>query len=312
MRNQDGNFLLQALLALCLVVAFIPFFADTLARRDTNAKMTASVSQITTTANAARLYLRENPNWLNSLSGDAVADALEPYGLPLGFVPRTAFDQDISLNITYDDVGIVAQLELSEVAICQMVVNVPCRLQMGIAYCRTKELEPAPLHICRNLVGQRRTGWYIRQCFRLVHHRLAAWQEPTQIFAKTAELFLNLDKMLRIGNRRLYFQAIADYTCVAHQSFNIRLCKFRHFTHVKVCERTAIVFPLAQYGYPGQSRLGRFQGQKFEHSAIITYQPPPLGIVILYIKRIIPAPPTSFDFFHCFAPKIPRAKVLIH
>lgn len=118
MQRQGGNFLLQALLALALIIAFIPFFAGRLASRDKDAKMHAVTSQVETAQTAARIYLRENLSTLNydttTLSGDIFSDTLEPYGLPLGFIPRTTLNQNISLVINKNDTEIFAHLELSD------------------------------------------------------------------------------------------------------------------------------------------------------------------------------------------------------
>ncbi|MDE6477703.1 MAG: hypothetical protein K2L95_03375 [Alphaproteobacteria bacterium] len=86
-----------------LIFAFMPLVAQKLADRDRNSQMFAVTQQLETAQNAARLYVRENAGQLaydtTVLAGNAFADTLEPYGLPLGFVPRTALGQDIALEI---------------------------------------------------------------------------------------------------------------------------------------------------------------------------------------------------------------------
>ncbi len=130
MRHQSGNFLLQALLALALIVAFIPFFANKLASREKDAQMYTVTTQLETAQTAARIYLRENINAFNyettTISGDNFADTLEPYGLPLGFAPRTVFGQEIRLVIEKNEERILAYLELrggnlSELKIMELV-----------------------------------------------------------------------------------------------------------------------------------------------------------------------------------------------
>ena len=117
MRSQSGNFLLQALLALALVFAFIPFFAARLAARDSDAQMYSTTRQVATATTAARIFIRENASNIQYdttvVSGDDFSDLLEPYGLPLGFVPRTALGQDVALVITKTPYEIAARLELS-------------------------------------------------------------------------------------------------------------------------------------------------------------------------------------------------------
>lgn len=115
--HQSGNFLLQALLALTCIFAFMPFVATRLATRDTAAQMYASTRQIDIAHTAARIFVRENANALaynqTVFSGNNFVDTLEPYGLPLGFVPRTAMGQDISLVVDKDATNISAYLKMT-------------------------------------------------------------------------------------------------------------------------------------------------------------------------------------------------------
>ena len=115
-QSQRGNFLLQALLALTLVFAFIPFFAQRLALRDVGAQMYATTRQVDVARTAAKIFIRENADSLpydrSIVSGDNFSTMLEPYGLPLGFVPRTALGQDIVLIIDKNDTEISAFLRL--------------------------------------------------------------------------------------------------------------------------------------------------------------------------------------------------------
>ena len=116
MQSNRGNFLLQALLALTLLFAFIPFVAIKLLGRENDAMMYATTRQIDNATVAARIYIRENAHNLpyerTIISGNAFSDTLEPYGLPLGFVPKTALGQDISLVIDKDFESVSAYLEL--------------------------------------------------------------------------------------------------------------------------------------------------------------------------------------------------------
>ena len=117
MQNSRGNFLLQALLALTLLIVFIPFVAIKLLGREGDALMYATTRQVDNATVAARIYVRENANGLpyerTILTGNAFSDTLEPYGLPLGFVPKTALGQDIALVIDKNTESISAYLELS-------------------------------------------------------------------------------------------------------------------------------------------------------------------------------------------------------
>ncbi len=115
--HQSGNFLLQALLALTCIFAFMPFVATRLATRDTAAQMYASTRQIDIAHTAARIFVRENANALaysqTVFSGNNFVDTLEPYGLPLGFIPRTAMGQNISLVVDKDATNVSAYLKMT-------------------------------------------------------------------------------------------------------------------------------------------------------------------------------------------------------
>ncbi len=117
MQSQRGNFLLQSLLALTLIFAFVPFVAQRLTQQDTDAQMHSAASGASVAATAARIYIRENANLLpyetTRVSGDAFSDLLEPYGLPLGFVPHNALGQDISLVIIKTLDSVSGYLELT-------------------------------------------------------------------------------------------------------------------------------------------------------------------------------------------------------
>lgn len=116
-RQSSGNLLLQALLALTVVFAFIPFLTGRFSGRDSDARMYAATRQVETAQTAARIFIRENaallPYDTTVVAGNNFADTLEAYGLPLGFVPRTALGQDIALIITKSADDVSAHLELT-------------------------------------------------------------------------------------------------------------------------------------------------------------------------------------------------------
>ena len=117
MFRQSGNFLLQALLALSLVFAFVPFLTQKIVMRNTSAQMYTATRQVENAVTAARIFVRENadnlPYETTVLTGSDFSDVLEPYGLPLGFLPRTALGQDIALIITKDATQVSAYIELT-------------------------------------------------------------------------------------------------------------------------------------------------------------------------------------------------------
>jgi len=117
LRKQSGNFLVQALLALTLIFAFIPFIATQLAARNVDAQMYSSTRQINNASTAARIFIRENARLISYgqtvVAGDDFADLLEPYGLPLGFVPHTPLGQDIVLVINKTPTDVSAYLDVT-------------------------------------------------------------------------------------------------------------------------------------------------------------------------------------------------------
>lgn len=117
MHQERGNFLLQALLALGLIFAFIPMLSRQLSDQSIDTRMFATTRQIETAQTAARIFIRENSNNLSYdttvIAGNDFADILEPYGLPLGFVPKTPMGQDIELIIHKTPSVISAYLKLT-------------------------------------------------------------------------------------------------------------------------------------------------------------------------------------------------------
>lgn len=117
MHNSRGNFLLQALLAITLLFMFIPFFAIKLLERDNNAHMYATTQKIENATTAARIFIRENASVLpydrTVIAGNSFSDILEPYGLPLGFVPKTALGQQMMLVINKTPMQVSAYIELT-------------------------------------------------------------------------------------------------------------------------------------------------------------------------------------------------------
>ena len=117
LQKQSGSFLLQALLALTLVFAFIPFFAGKISARDSAAQMYSATEQIETAYNVAKVYIHETKDVLpykrTELSNDKFINTLESYGLPMGFVPETGMGQNISLVIDKNEDGIISYLKIS-------------------------------------------------------------------------------------------------------------------------------------------------------------------------------------------------------
>ena len=114
----SGNFLLQALLAITLIIAFMPLLARKIATQAKNAEIAATAAQLETAATAARLFVQENSDRVQfgetTVSGESFSDLLEPFGLPLGFIPKTPLSQDISLVILRDSSDMLVMLEVKD------------------------------------------------------------------------------------------------------------------------------------------------------------------------------------------------------
>ncbi len=117
LQKQSGSFLLQALLALTMVFAFIPFFAGKISARDSAAQMYSATEKIETAYNVARAYILETKNSLPykkiEIADDKFISTLESYGLPIGFTPTTGMGQNISLVIDKNENGIICYLKIS-------------------------------------------------------------------------------------------------------------------------------------------------------------------------------------------------------
>lgn len=130
MHDTRGNFLLQALLAISLLFVFMPVLTNRLIVNDIDAKMYSAVHHIDNAQTAARIFIRENvdalPYGTTTIRGNDFTDVLEPYGLPLGYIPQTAFGQNIYLVIDKDETSVGGTLmidggDLSPVQIAEMV-----------------------------------------------------------------------------------------------------------------------------------------------------------------------------------------------
>ena len=96
---------------------FIPFFAIKILGREKDAHMYATTQKVDNATTVARIFIRENaanlPYNRTVISGKSFADILEPYGLPLGFMAKTALGQDMSLIIDKSATEVSAYIELS-------------------------------------------------------------------------------------------------------------------------------------------------------------------------------------------------------
>ena len=116
-RSECGNFLLQALLALALIISFMPLITRRISDFSHDSEMSATVSQINSATSAAGIFIRTNsatlPYGVTNLTGLHFADALEPYGLPIGFIQTTPLNQNISMVISKTEDDVFAAIVIS-------------------------------------------------------------------------------------------------------------------------------------------------------------------------------------------------------
>ncbi|MDR2685464.1 MAG: hypothetical protein LBB23_01670 [Rickettsiales bacterium] len=91
----------EALLILAVVIAFMPTLFGRLANRATDAETTAAAEHMIALYTAASEFVRDNNDKLPDkvISGSALSAFLEPYGLPLGWNPRTPLGQDLKFYV---------------------------------------------------------------------------------------------------------------------------------------------------------------------------------------------------------------------
>ncbi|MDR1826152.1 MAG: hypothetical protein LBQ49_00485, partial [Rickettsiales bacterium] len=109
--------MLQALLALSLVIAFLPAFVKKISAKNINRENIALVAQVAAAFDAGRAFVSEEfdnfPNGIKVFSGGEFVEKLEPFGLPLGFVPVSPIGQKISLIVSKDGKNLLAVIALS-------------------------------------------------------------------------------------------------------------------------------------------------------------------------------------------------------
>ncbi|MDR1696737.1 MAG: hypothetical protein LBR41_00760 [Rickettsiales bacterium] len=115
MRNHNGNFLLQALLALALISAFIPVFIGQRINRISENALRVAVAHIDQAIFAGNEYAKraDIPAGRRNFAGVRLTDVLAGYGLPPGFRTVTNLGQKISMFVARNGDDSVVMLELS-------------------------------------------------------------------------------------------------------------------------------------------------------------------------------------------------------
>lgn len=115
--KSSGNFMLQALLAVALAMAFMPMLAGRLALRQSELEFSGIATQAGNATKAAREFIRYNKENIQygvvNYGGTKFVDLLEPFGLNLGFTPQTRIGQKIYLVVARNENDTFAAVILS-------------------------------------------------------------------------------------------------------------------------------------------------------------------------------------------------------
>ena len=108
---------------------------------------------------------------------------------------------------------------------------------------------------------------------------LAANELP-DVFAETAVLVLQLEKLTGVTYRRVDFQLVADNAGVGEQLGNPPGREAGNFAGVEVGERLAVSRAFLEDSQPTQPGLGTLQGEKLELYSVIPRRHAQLPIVV--------------------------------
>lgn len=116
--------MLQALIALALVIAILPTLTKKISLQNIQNENSVTASQISSVWAATHNFIYENgselPDGITKLSGDKLTQTLEPFGLPLGFIPKTPTNHTISVIISKDRDDIFTAISASGAKISEM------------------------------------------------------------------------------------------------------------------------------------------------------------------------------------------------
>lgn len=102
-----------------------------------------------------------------------------------------------------------------------------------------------------------------------------------------AVLFSQLEDHLRVEDRRIDLQAIADDACIGQQTSAVLLPIFCDLVNVKAVIGLAEIISFSQDGDPGKSRLVDLEDQPFEQQVIVFEGKSILCVMIRLVERIL-------------------------
>src|SRR4029079_4160044 len=112
-----------------------------------------------------------------------------------------------------------------------------------------------------------------------IHARRPAQQGP-QIGVERAEFALNLEEGLRIADRTVDLETIANNPWILEQPLNLGWREARHPRRIEIGECSPVVLALLEDRLPAQARLRTFEREELEERAVVVNRHPPLVIVV--------------------------------
>ena len=179
-------------------------------------------------------------------------------------------------------------------AIDHVIVHHPGRLHHRVADCRSDELESAPDQLLAHRVRLDRARRHLLQRAPLVDPRPSADESP-DVIVEAAELFLHGDERLRVADRGIDLQPIANDPRVREQSRHVAIAELRDARGIEFLEGDPIGVALAQDRVPAQSGLCAFERDELEPSPIVMDRDAPLFIVVAN-RQFVARPSASHNF----------------
>lgn len=178
---------------------------------------------------------------------------------------------------------------------CEMVVDEPRCLHMGVDNCRSHKGESPRLEILADFpreIGLRRDFCHLS---KLVYDGAPVHESP-YVLVKTPKRFLDGEKRLSVLDGRPDLAIISDNTGVALESLDLRFSKTTNLFRVEVGKGVSVAFAPFQDSEPTQSRLCSFENDELEVTVLFMDRDSPFGVVIRHIDRLFSTPGTTRNF----------------
>src|SRR5262249_49770296 len=135
--------------------------------------------------------------------------------------------------------------------------------------------------------------------------RLAVDEVPEQL-GEARPFLHHVEIRARGGDRALDLGAIAHDAFVAHQRLDLALAVAGDRGRLEAVEGAAEIVALAQDGDPRQPGWEAVEHEFFAQGAVIVLGPPPLGVVIGDVERVLPRPGAAVETVGREKGRLPR------